>query len=114
MAIGLEKGRDTETRIKHNFGMARPEGYRKARRLMHPAVASQPPWAFRQHEPQQQQQNGADTGRTDQPSPIREAAHVSQQRNCNRGTKQKPHRLQCDGRHHHPAAHALRHGLRHI
>ncbi|MGE4062794.1 MAG: acetyl-CoA carboxylase carboxyltransferase subunit alpha [Rhodospirillaceae bacterium] len=34
MAIGLEKGRDTETRIKHNFGMARPEGYRKARRLM--------------------------------------------------------------------------------
>lgn len=34
MAIGLEKGRDTETRLKHNFGMARPEGYRKARRLM--------------------------------------------------------------------------------
>jgi len=34
MIIGLEKGRDTETRIKHNFGMARPEGYRKARRLM--------------------------------------------------------------------------------
>jgi len=34
MAIGLEKGRDTETRIKRNFGMARPEGYRKARRLM--------------------------------------------------------------------------------
>jgi acetyl-CoA carboxylase carboxyl transferase subunit alpha len=34
MAIGIEKGRDTETRIKHNFGMARPEGYRKARRLM--------------------------------------------------------------------------------
>ena len=34
MVIGLEKGRDTETRIKHNFGMARPEGYRKARRLM--------------------------------------------------------------------------------
>jgi acetyl-CoA carboxylase carboxyl transferase subunit alpha len=34
VAIGLEKGRDTETRIKHNFGMARPEGYRKARRLM--------------------------------------------------------------------------------
>ena len=34
MAIGLEKGRDTETRIKYNFGMARPEGYRKARRLM--------------------------------------------------------------------------------
>jgi acetyl-CoA carboxylase carboxyl transferase subunit alpha len=34
MVIGLEKGHDTETRIKHNFGMARPEGYRKARRLM--------------------------------------------------------------------------------
>ena len=34
MVIGLEKGRDTETRLKHNFGMARPEGYRKARRLM--------------------------------------------------------------------------------
>lgn len=34
MVIGLEKGHDTETRMKHNFGMARPEGYRKARRLM--------------------------------------------------------------------------------
>jgi acetyl-CoA carboxylase carboxyl transferase subunit alpha len=34
MIIGQEKGRDTETRVKHNFGMARPEGYRKARRLM--------------------------------------------------------------------------------
>ena len=34
MVIGLEKGRDTATRIKHNFGMARPEGYRKAVRLM--------------------------------------------------------------------------------
>jgi len=32
--IGQEKGTDTETRIKHNFGMARPEGYRKAVRLM--------------------------------------------------------------------------------
>ncbi len=32
--IGQEKGSDTETRIKHNFGMARPEGYRKAARLM--------------------------------------------------------------------------------
>ncbi|MDW8316191.1 MAG: acetyl-CoA carboxylase carboxyltransferase subunit alpha, partial [Rhodovarius sp.] len=32
--IGTEKGRDTETRVKHNFGMARPEGYRKARRIM--------------------------------------------------------------------------------
>ena len=34
MVIGIEKGRDTETRIKHSFGMARPEGYRKAVRLM--------------------------------------------------------------------------------
>jgi acetyl-CoA carboxylase carboxyl transferase subunit alpha len=34
MVIGHEKGHDTETRIKHNFGMARPEGYRKAVRLM--------------------------------------------------------------------------------
>jgi acetyl-CoA carboxylase carboxyl transferase subunit alpha len=32
--IGLEKGADTESRLKHNFGMARPEGYRKAARLM--------------------------------------------------------------------------------
>src|SRR5207342_1772972 len=32
--IGQEKGATTETRIKHNFGMARPEGYRKAVRLM--------------------------------------------------------------------------------
>ena len=32
--IGHEKGNDTESRLKHNFGMARPEGYRKARRLM--------------------------------------------------------------------------------
>ena len=34
MVIGTEKGNDTESRIKHNFGMAKPEGYRKARRLM--------------------------------------------------------------------------------
>lgn len=32
--LGQEKGRDTESRIKHNFGMPRPEGYRKAQRLM--------------------------------------------------------------------------------
>ena len=32
--IGHEKGFDTKTRIEHNFGMARPEGYRKAIRLM--------------------------------------------------------------------------------
>jgi acetyl-CoA carboxylase carboxyl transferase subunit alpha len=34
VAIAHEKGGDTEARVKHNFGMARPEGYRKARRLM--------------------------------------------------------------------------------
>lgn len=34
MLIGHEKGSDTTARIKHNFGMARPEGYRKAIRLM--------------------------------------------------------------------------------
>src|SRR5262252_4055587 len=34
VVIGNEKGSDTESRIKHNFGMARPEGYRKAVRLM--------------------------------------------------------------------------------
>lgn len=34
MVIGQEKGCDTEGRLKHNFGMARPEGYRKAVRLM--------------------------------------------------------------------------------
>jgi len=32
--IGQEKGSSTETRLKHNFGMARPEGYRKAVRIM--------------------------------------------------------------------------------
>ncbi|MGH7187511.1 MAG: acetyl-CoA carboxylase carboxyltransferase subunit alpha, partial [Pseudomonadota bacterium] len=34
MVIGQEKGSDTETRVRHNFGMAKPEGYRKAQRLM--------------------------------------------------------------------------------
>ncbi|MFC7702950.1 acetyl-CoA carboxylase carboxyltransferase subunit alpha [Plastorhodobacter daqingensis] len=34
MVIGHEKGHDTKTRIERNFGMARPEGYRKAIRLM--------------------------------------------------------------------------------
>jgi acetyl-CoA carboxylase carboxyl transferase subunit alpha len=34
VVMGHEKGSDTETRIKHNFGMAMPEGYRKAVRLM--------------------------------------------------------------------------------
>jgi acetyl-CoA carboxylase carboxyl transferase subunit alpha len=32
--LGTEKGADTDARVKHNFGMAKPEGYRKARRLM--------------------------------------------------------------------------------
>jgi len=32
--IGQEKGSDTDSRLKHNFGMARPEGYRKAVRIM--------------------------------------------------------------------------------
>src|SRR6056297_927962 len=34
MVIGHEKGHDTQSRLVHNFGMARPEGYRKAVRLM--------------------------------------------------------------------------------
>jgi acetyl-CoA carboxylase carboxyl transferase subunit alpha len=34
MVLGTEKGSDTESRVRHNFGMARPEGYRKARRLI--------------------------------------------------------------------------------
>ena len=34
VVIGQEKGHDIETRMKHNFGMAKPEGYRKAIRLM--------------------------------------------------------------------------------
>jgi acetyl-CoA carboxylase carboxyl transferase subunit alpha len=34
MIMGHEKGSDTESRVKHNFGMARPEGYRKAIRLL--------------------------------------------------------------------------------
>jgi acetyl-CoA carboxylase carboxyl transferase subunit alpha len=33
VVIGEEKGRDTESRLEHNFGMAKPEGYRKAYRL---------------------------------------------------------------------------------
>jgi acetyl-CoA carboxylase carboxyl transferase subunit alpha len=34
MVLATEKGFDTESRLKHNFGAARPEGYRKARRLI--------------------------------------------------------------------------------
>ena len=37
VVIGHEKGTDTEGRVRHNFGMANPEGYRKAVRLMHMA-----------------------------------------------------------------------------
>lgn len=35
VVIGQEKGHDTETRVRHNFGSAKPEGYRKAQRLLH-------------------------------------------------------------------------------
>ncbi len=41
--MGQEKGHDTQSRIKHNFGMARPEGYRKAQRLMKMASQFQLP-----------------------------------------------------------------------
>lgn len=41
--MGHEKGSDTESRIKHNFGMVRPEGYRKAQRLMKMATQFQIP-----------------------------------------------------------------------
>ncbi|MCZ8260233.1 MAG: acetyl-CoA carboxylase carboxyltransferase subunit alpha [Beijerinckiaceae bacterium] len=34
VVIGQEKGSNTESRLRHNFGMARPEGYRKAQRVM--------------------------------------------------------------------------------
>jgi acetyl-CoA carboxylase carboxyl transferase subunit alpha len=34
MILGHEKGFDTQSRVRHNFGMAKPEGYRKAQRLM--------------------------------------------------------------------------------
>lgn len=34
VVIGTERGFDTESRLRHNFGMAKPEGYRKARRLI--------------------------------------------------------------------------------
>ncbi|HCI47201.1 MAG TPA: acetyl-CoA carboxylase carboxyl transferase subunit alpha, partial [Rhodospirillaceae bacterium] len=37
VVIGQEKGSDTETRVRHNFGMPKPEGYRKAQRLMNMA-----------------------------------------------------------------------------
>lgn len=34
VVIGQERGHDTESRVRHNFGMAKPEGYRKAQRLL--------------------------------------------------------------------------------
>lgn len=34
LVLGQQKGSDTESRLRHNFGMARPEGYRKAKRLI--------------------------------------------------------------------------------
>lgn len=43
VVMGNEKGRDTVTRVKHNFGYARPEGYRKAIRLMELAERFQLP-----------------------------------------------------------------------
>lgn len=43
VVMGQEKGHDTETRIRHNFGMAKPEGYRKAIRLMEMASQFQLP-----------------------------------------------------------------------
>ena len=41
--MGQEKGHDTESRLRHNFGMARPEGYRKAVRIMELAERFQLP-----------------------------------------------------------------------
>ncbi len=43
VVIAHEKGNDTASRVQHNFGMARPEGYRKARRLMELAERFQLP-----------------------------------------------------------------------
>lgn len=43
VVMGQEKGNDTQSRIKHNFGMPRPEGYRKAQRLMNLANQFQLP-----------------------------------------------------------------------
>lgn len=43
MIIGQQKGRDTRSKVKHNFGMPKPEGYRKALRLMKLAARFQLP-----------------------------------------------------------------------
>ena len=46
MIIGTEKGNSMDTRLKHNFGMAKPEGYRKAQRIMNMADKYNLPIAF--------------------------------------------------------------------
>ena len=43
MLIGQQKGRDTKERVRRNYGMPKPEGYRKALRLMHMAERFQLP-----------------------------------------------------------------------
>ncbi len=43
MIIGQQKGRDTKERVRRNYGMPKPEGYRKAQRLMHMAERFQIP-----------------------------------------------------------------------
>src|ERR1043166_588690 len=43
MVIGHQKGRDTKENLRRNFGMAHPEGHRKALRLMRPAAPFRPP-----------------------------------------------------------------------
>ncbi len=43
MVIGQQKGRDTKERVRRNYGMPKPEGYRKAQRLMHMAERFQMP-----------------------------------------------------------------------
>ncbi|MBS27617.1 MAG: acetyl-CoA carboxylase carboxyl transferase subunit alpha [Alphaproteobacteria bacterium] len=43
VVLGQEKGNDTDSRLHHNFGMVRPEGYRKAQRLMELATRFQLP-----------------------------------------------------------------------
>jgi len=49
VVIGQQKGDDTDSRIKHNFGMPRPEGYRKAQRLMKSPTGSICRWSPGRH-----------------------------------------------------------------
>ena len=49
MVIGQQKGRDTKEKVRRNFGMPRPEGYRKALRLMRMAERFGLPWSFIPH-----------------------------------------------------------------